>query len=182
MLRHWRGNAAMFESPPGTEEYSGDRYVTGRTVSTEHHQSHRLQMTKCYLVCMNHKDMACGVCTEVRGHPLPPPPHRFYKDRVSYWYIADYAGWPLSPRNPLVSSFPVLGCQMHTKTPVLTQALGSKSCPHCTVRAVCVPSLQGSSGWLKTWDPSAPCLCVQRSMLRGPDSHTWLNKNLFLLR
>lgn len=64
----------MFESPPGTEEYSGARYVTGRTVSTEHHQSHRLQMTKCYLVRMNHKDGGCGACIEVRGHPLPPAP------------------------------------------------------------------------------------------------------------
>lgn len=63
----------MYESLPGTEEYSGARYVTGLTVCTEHHQSHRLQMTKCYLVYMNHKDGGCGVCIEVRGHPLPLP-------------------------------------------------------------------------------------------------------------
>lgn len=131
---------------------------------------------KCYLVYMNHKDGGCGVCIEVIGHPLPPP---LFKDRL---YIAGYAGWPLSPRNPLVSSFPVLGCQMHTKTPVLIWALGSKSCPHFTERAMCFPSLQGSSDWLKTWDPSTPCLCLQRCMLIGPDCHIWLNKNLFLLR
>lgn len=74
MLRHRRGNAAMFEPPPGTEEYSGARYVTGYTVSTEHHQSHRLQMTKCYLVYMNHKDGGVGRVLRSENILYRPPP------------------------------------------------------------------------------------------------------------
>lgn len=77
------------------------------------------------------------MCVEARGQhwylpqysfPCPPPHIYFSLATEPEAFQFDWTGWPASPRTPPLSTFPVLGCQLHATESRRSRDLNSSPC------------------------------------------------------